>query len=107
MKADKIRSELPAAADTLSVSGFARASAMNSPSVFTFRDVGAESAITMVVTFVIGIALRIVRQFFVHVWVCRVCRSRNEQKRVFVVRAGECVDGDEAIAARPVLDHHR
>src|SRR5215467_15544662 len=52
MKADKIRSELPAAAATLSVSGFARASATNSPSVFTFRDVGAESAITMVVTFV-------------------------------------------------------
>ena len=54
MKADKIRSELPAAADTLSVSGFARASAMNSPSVLTFRDAGAPSAMTMVVTFVIG-----------------------------------------------------
>jgi len=26
---------------------------------------------------------------------------------VLVVRTGKCVDGDEAIAARPVLDHHR
>ncbi len=54
VKADRIRSELPAAAATLSVSGLARASAMNSPSVFTFSDAGADSAITMVVTFVIG-----------------------------------------------------
>src|SRR5262249_51521939 len=34
-------------------------------------------------------------------------RSRNEQERVLVVRTGECGDGDEAVAARPVLDHHR
>src|SRR5262249_45809753 len=53
------------------------------------------------------VALRIVRQFFVHVWVCRVGRSRNEQKRVVVVRRGEWVEGDGAVAARPVLDPPR
>ena len=50
----RIRSELPAAAATLSVFGLARASATNSASDFTFSDSGAHSAITMVVTFTIG-----------------------------------------------------
>ena len=32
---------------------------------------------------------------------------RAEEKHVVVVRADECVDGDEAVAAGAVLDHHR
>ena len=54
MKLDMIKSELPAAAATLSVSGLARASATNSASDFTSESSGTASATTMVVTLTIG-----------------------------------------------------
>ena len=35
-------------------------------------------------------------------------RSRpDRQERVVVAGADECIDGDETVAARTILDHHR
>jgi hypothetical protein len=53
------------------------------------------------------VALCVVWHLVLGIRMRRVGRGRNKQQRVVVVGAGESVDGDEAIAAGPILDHHR
>ena len=48
----------------------------------------------------------IVRQLGVQIGMRRERRRRSEQQRVIVAGAGEGVDGDEAVAARTIFDHH-
>jgi len=38
---------------------------------------------------------------------CRERRGRRKQQLVIVMRADERIDGDNTLAARPVLDYHR
>ena len=53
------------------------------------------------------IALQVVGQLLLRVGMRHERCARRVEQHVIVVGRGEGVDGDQAVAARPVLDHHR